>query len=90
MGEKRSHSDVDDGAGKRAKTSSGCEVARSKAKDSGSAVAPLRGKDQEGNAYWEVRLRRPNVTENLDANTDRDDSCPKCAALESRIFATRR
>ncbi|CAK7264671.1 hypothetical protein SEPCBS57363_001201 [Sporothrix epigloea] len=64
MGEKRSHSDADDGAGKRAKKSSGGEAARSKAKDSGSAVAPPRGKDQEGNAYWELsKMRRIGIAQ---------------------------
>ncbi|CAK7211770.1 hypothetical protein SBRCBS47491_001228 [Sporothrix bragantina] len=62
MGEKRSYSDADGGAGKLAKKSSGSDVASSKAKKGGSAGAPPREQDQEGNAYWELsKMRRIGI-----------------------------
>ncbi|CAK7202979.1 hypothetical protein SEUCBS139899_005706 [Sporothrix eucalyptigena] len=62
MGEKRSYSETDGGAGKLAKKTSGSDVATSKAKKNGSAGVPPKGQDQEGNAFWELsKLRRIGI-----------------------------
>ncbi|CAK7266587.1 hypothetical protein SEPCBS119000_002106 [Sporothrix epigloea] len=63
MGEKRAHSDADDGAGKRAKKSGGGSMASSKAKANVNTAAPVKGEDQDGNAYWELsKMRRVGIS----------------------------